>query len=137
VGAYGYSLYVPKDLLKGKKVRNWKNVIGKVPFATMVSTGQFTTDLMNGAAQKDIDLIVDLKCNSFAMAVAALRVGTHAAIIPDIALSVEEAKKLEKISVPFLNSHKRIYYVACNSKLGELMPLSETVADAFLKSLKV
>ena len=85
-GTYGYSLYVPKDLMKGKKARNWKNVIGKMPLATMVSTGQFTTDLMNAAAQNKIDLIVDLKCNSFAMAAAALREGTHAAIIPDIAL---------------------------------------------------
>jgi len=137
IGSYGYALYLPKELLKGKKVRGWKSVLGAFPLATQISDGQFATNLYETATANNIDFAVELKCNSFEMALAALRTGTHSAIIPDIAISKSEAKNYTKVSIPFLNEERREVSLACNPKLKDLMPLSEKVGRALIKSLKV
>jgi DNA-binding transcriptional LysR family regulator len=137
ISSYGYALYLPKTLLEGKKVKGWKSVLGAVPLATQISGGQFATNLYEAAMANNINLTVELKCNSFEMALAALRTGTHAAIIPDIAISKSETKNYTKVSVPFLNEERREFSLVRNRKLKGLMPLSEKVSKALVKSLKI
>lgn len=120
----GYALFVPEHLGRGGEARE---ILRTAPVAT-VAGGEFRDQLRTAAGRSRLELNIVLECPSFGMAARAVRQGSHAAILPEIAAASLGGAKVKKVALPFEVRPSRRIVLAHHPHVGEAVV--EAVAGA-------
>jgi DNA-binding transcriptional LysR family regulator len=135
LGFEKYALFVPRQLLGGKKPSTVSEVIAKIPLTTIAGEGRFRATLQRQARKAKLPLSFSLCCSTFPQAARALRSERYAAILPTIAADELDHERFATISVPFLES--REICLIWNPRSARLRPQTTAVKDCLLKLLKL
>ncbi len=117
VAKLGYALFVPDKMARGRKAgaardtsagdrreRPVRELLAELPLAVSLG-GSFREQLEVAASRAGVTLNIALECASFTLAAAALRAGTHAAVLPDVAEAtlgrLGDGAKVLRIPLPF------------------------------------
>ena len=122
LGAIAYSLVVPRGFLPRRGELSLREAIEKVPFAAHTSDGQFAEKVRALARTEGLEWKVGLVCQSFPQALAAVRSGGFAAVLPKIALHELGAEIAAEILSPRLDALRRDLVLAWNPRLLRLRP---------------
>ncbi|MEQ1860621.1 MAG: LysR family transcriptional regulator [Chthoniobacteraceae bacterium] len=130
----GFALFVPVALAGGLTPRNLRTRIAALPIA-ISRGGQFRAQLESSAARAGWPLRFVLHCSSSTESAAAVRHGSHAAILPTIAAATFDPSLVRRFALPFLDDYGRTLAVAWNPRLVETRPLVGRVVAALVELL--
>jgi DNA-binding transcriptional LysR family regulator len=137
LGTLTYSLFVPTRLLNPKKTPDWKEVIAKIPLATIAGEGAFRASLEKEAMKRKMRLNFSLSCSSFPQAAKALQSERYAAILPNIAFAELDQKRFVAIPATFLKSQSREICLIWNPRSADLRPKSVEVMNHLIEHLRL
>ena len=137
LGFETYGLFVPVLLLAKQRVRDWKDVIARIPLTTIAGEGTFRAALEKAAQKNGTTLTFCLSCSTFPQAASALRTGDYAAILPTIATVELDRDKFTIISAPFIESQAREVCLVWNPRTLELRPKAAEFKDRLVNLLKL
>ena len=122
LGKQTYSLFAPVKLLESQKTPNWKEVVAKMPLATIAGEGMFRASLEKEALKGKTQFKFSLLCSSFPQAAKALQSERYAAILPSIASVELDPRRFVAIPAPFLKAQAREVCLIWNPRAENLRP---------------
>jgi DNA-binding transcriptional LysR family regulator len=128
LGRFGYSLFVPKQLMTKKQS------ISSLPLAISVG-GEFLRDFQAATIKAGFQPNIVYRCTSFTQAAHLARLGIAAAVLPDIASSAI-SNVAPSVPVPWLKSFYRDLGVAWHARLVEIRPRAFDVLTTLQSLLK-
>jgi DNA-binding transcriptional LysR family regulator len=137
LGALTYSFFVPVKLLESKKGKDWKDVIARIPLATIAGEGAFRASLEKAAMKGKMRLSFSLTCSSFPQAAKALQSERYAAILPSIAIAELDQSRFAAIPAPFLKSQAREICLIWNPRAANLRPAAVEVRKHLASLLRI
>jgi DNA-binding transcriptional LysR family regulator len=137
LGFLTYSLFAPVALLPKKANAHWKEVVAKLPLATIAGEGAFRANLEKEATNGKFTLRFSLSCSSFPQAAMALQSGCYAAILPSIAATELDSHRFSQIPAPFLARQSREICLAWNRRMADLRPATIEAKNCISKLLRL
>jgi DNA-binding transcriptional LysR family regulator len=136
LGTLTYCVVVPKRLA-GRAKLTLKDVFAKVPLAAQKADGQFTQRLREIARSCGVELQPALACESFPQALAAVRSGRFAAVVPAIATADLQAGTFVEIVSAELQNLRRDLALAWNPRSIRVRPAAGKLAERLWKVLRL
>ena len=122
LGKMTYSLYVPKSLA-GARRTSWKDAVRRLPMA-LPAAGRIR-DAIQPALPENAKVV---GLPGFDSCLGLLRAGHYAAVLPDVAVTSDEAKGFVRISLDGSGIKPREYFLAWSKRAAANRPaLSKTV----------
>jgi DNA-binding transcriptional LysR family regulator len=137
LGIQTYSLFVPVELLKDKKDPDWKEIIARVPLATIAGEGAFRDNLEKEATKGNFRLNFAISCSSFPQAAKALQSQRYAAILPSIAGTELDSSRFTIVPALFLRSQAREICLIWNPRISHLRPRLVEIKNHLVKLFKL
>lgn len=125
----GYSIFIPRTLMREITPINLRKRIADIPIATSVG-GQFRETLTRAAAKAKWPLNIVVSCSSFTQAARAMQAGSCAAVLPDIAAQDCDDAEVAQMSLPLLRGEHRQMCLAWNPRLAQVRPLLLSAVEA-------
>ncbi len=135
VGKIEYCLAVPAGLTKARM--KFPEALAALPIATQTSDGQFTRKLREMSEGVGVPFAPTLSCESFTQAIAALRTGKLAAILPKVALRYSPNLAVQVLESEELNGLSRQLVLAWNPRLLQVRGSARKVQELLSKNLRV
>ncbi len=137
LGPLTFTVVVPKALAPRRTGLTFKEVLSRLPIAAHTSDGQFTKKLRAAAQAAGTELRLALVCQSFPQALAAVRSGGFAAILPSLALQDLDASAYVEVSAPELDGFRRDLVLAWNARLVRIRPGAQKVIEHLRQSWNI
>jgi DNA-binding transcriptional LysR family regulator len=137
LGKLTYSLFVPVCLLDSKNATNWKDIVSKIPLATIAGEGMFRASLEKEAMKGKLPFKFSLLCSSFPQAAKALQSERYAAILPTIASTELDKRRFAVVPAPFLKSRAREICLIWNPRTENLRPTSIEIKNHLAKLFRL
>lgn len=128
LGHVKYTAVVPAALWGRRKKMSLAEFLTEVPLATQTTDGQFTAQLREIAKALGITLVASLACQSFPQTMAAVKSGTFAAIVPELALREATSESLHRVDAEELHSLSREAMLTWNPRLIRVRPNASKIA---------
>jgi DNA-binding transcriptional LysR family regulator len=136
LGTLNYSVVIPKRLA-GRAKTSLKAVIADLPLAAPKSDGQFTQRLREIARGLGLEFKPALACESFPQALAAVRSGRFAAIVPQIAVYDLPSSAVSVLAFDELQKLSRDVALAWNPRSTSVRPAAAKLADQLATTLRL
>lgn len=127
LGKMTYSLYIPKSL--GAKRRIWREAVRQLPLA-LPAAGRIRAALQP-ALHDNAAAVVGLP--GFDSCLALLRTGNYAAVLPDVAVTPDEAKHFVRIPLDSSAVKPREYYLVWSKRAAANRPAVAKAVEVFAK----
>jgi DNA-binding transcriptional LysR family regulator len=134
LGTLTYCVVIPKHLA-GRAKLTLKDVLTKVPLAAQKADGQFTQRLQEIARSLAVELQPTLACESFPQALAAVRSGGFAAIVPAIAAVELAPGTVVQFTPNELQSLRRNLVLAWNPRSTHVRPAAGKLMERLARAL--
>ena len=136
LGQLEYALFVPSELVSGKRRKDSVELIGRVPLALLLGSDSVRQALEDLAQQHELKLDVRLRLSSYPQLAAAVQNLKVAAVMPTLAASSLPADRIRMIRLPFLDSLSRRIFLVWNRKATEIRPSIGPYAKVFGKCFR-
>ena len=136
LGQLEYALFVPSELVSGKRRKDSVELIGRVPLALLLGSDSVRQALEDLAQQHELKLDVRLRLSSYPQLAAAVQNLKVAAVMPTLAASSLPADRIQMIRLPFLDSLSRRIFLVWNRKATEIRPSLGPYAKVFSKCFR-
>ncbi len=130
LGTLAYVAVVPLALVSCKSPPAFSEVFKNYPHAMQTTEGQFTKKLLEIALSQDHAFRPALSCESFPQTVAAVKSGSFAAIVPELAIRDLPIGSFHTISDVSLKTLKRELVLAWNPRVIKVRPHAVRVLKA-------
>ena len=137
LGTLTFTLVVPKSLAPRRGTIAFSEALTRLPFATHTSDGQFTEKLREIAKGLGSEMQPRLICQSFPQALAAVRSGGFASILPTIALKELEADSYVEVSANELNDLRRDIVIAWNARMVSVRPNTKKLIEQLQQAWRI
>lgn len=136
IGILSYVAFVPKGLKRPGRPPTLDQILKDYPLALQVTEGQFTEHVRNLANSRGIQFRPKLACQSLPQALAAVRSGTHASILPTLATSELRSGSYFTVTDKALQSLSREIALMWNPRLVAVRPTASKVLEVLQSILK-
>jgi len=136
LGVLSFVALVPKSMVRGAKL-TLADVFRSCSMAAQETDGQFTTKLREISAGFGVPFRPDLACQSFPQVLAAVRVGAHAAIVPELAVQDLPKGLCQEFRGGPLVSLERELVLAHHPRLVGMRPKAAHLAKALASVMKI
>ena len=137
LGPLSYRVLVPRLLIGRKTKFTMQDVLTSLPLVSQKADGQFTQRLRDAARSVGTELKPALACESFPQALAAVRSGRFAAILPALATADLPAGSFHELDSPELAPLKRELVLAWNPRSTSIRPAAAKLVERLAKALKI
>lgn len=137
LGTLTYSVIVPRPLAPGKSAPALREVFAALPLAAQKADGQFTQRLREIARDLGSEFRPALACESFPQALAAVRAGQFAAIVPTLAVAELPAAGFHRLEAPELTKLQRELVLAWNPRAARVRPAAAKLAEKLASALRI
>jgi len=137
LGPLTFALVVPKALAPRRSALSFKDVLTCVPFAAHTSDGQFTEKLRKLAKTVGAEFRPSLICQSFPQALAAVRSGGFASILPTLALKYLEPESYQIVPADDLGQLRRDLVLAWNARLFRIRPGAKKLLEQLQRAWQI
>ena len=137
LGPLSYRVIIPKQLLGRKTKFTLQDVLTAYPLVSQKADGQFTQRLRDAARSVGTELKPALACESFPQALAAVRSGRFAVILPALATADLPAGSFQELESPELAPLKRELVLAWNPRSTSVRPAAAKLVERLAKALKI
>ena len=117
LGVLSYVAVVPVELCSRKRAPTLSEVFSEFPMAMQSTNGQFTRQVRTIAVSKNASFRPALACQSFPQAIAAVRSGQFAAIVPELSIQELPSGFVHKVDDSALRELQREIILAWNPRL--------------------
>lgn len=122
LGRQTFTLVVPRPLRARRNPPTLGDVLAGLPIAAHTGDGSFTEKLRGIAKKLGTEYRPALICQSFPQALAAVRSGGFAAIMPRLALAELTPETYVEVTAPELDQLQRDLVLAWNARLVSVRP---------------
>jgi DNA-binding transcriptional LysR family regulator len=129
LGRLTFTLVVPRALVPRRSVPTLDSVLAGLPVAAHTGDGQFTEKLRGIAEKLGREYRPALVCQSFPQALAAVRSGGFAAIMPRLALAELAPDSFVEVVPPEFGQLERELVLAWNARLVSVRPGAKKLID--------
>ncbi len=137
LGTLTFTLVVPKSLTSRREKLSFADALTRLPFATHTSDGQFTKKLREIAKELGSEMQPRLICQSFPQALAAVRSGGFASVLPTLALKELEAGSFTEVSANELDGLRRDVVLAWNARMVSVRPNIQKLIELLQQAWRI
>lgn len=137
LGQWHYALVVPTALLGKKAKPKVAEILGSAPIAAQTTDGQFAERLRALLHEFGVEPRHALSCQSFPQTLAAVRSGTFAAVLPELATADLPPKDFARIGGAPLRGLSRELVLAWNPRLVRVRPAAGKLTEKLEKLLRL
>lgn len=131
LGTLTFVYVAPKALWPAGERLTLAQALGRLPFASHTSDGQFTERLRAIVRKDGGELAPALTCQSFPQTLAAVRTGCFAAVVPTLALRELDLTACQELFADELKPFRRELVLAWNSRLLKIRPTTKKILEGF------
>ena len=135
LGNLSFILVVPKGLSPKGKAPTLANVF-ELPLAIQTIDGEFGKQLFDIARSFTPTFEPALACQSFPQAMAAVRSGRFAAVLPELAAAELDPASVYRVTGPALKPLSREIVIVWNRRLIGVRPMAAKVADHLAAAMR-
>ena len=136
LGTLSYAAVVPNVITPRAKSPTFSEIFSKLPIAMQTTDGQFSRQVLDIAREEDKNFHPSLSCQSFPQALAAVRSGRFAAIIPELAVKELPAGSVQKITGRPLKQLQREIILVWNPRITKVRPHAGRIALELQRALR-
>jgi DNA-binding transcriptional LysR family regulator len=134
LGRFGYSLFASNSLLQRGEHAGVEDLLRTIPLVQVLSGGTFEKRFAEWLEEREIQANTVLRVSSFVACAEAVRRGTGAAVLPDIAAGVLQGPSVFSKPIPL--GYKRELAVVGNLRAMDRLRMGEELLAAVAASLQ-